>query len=100
MINSYVDVFRSERVFILNFNFAAFCVFIIRLILRKQTVVSIHDVKAHGGEKYLLTTAANLIVFKLASSICVYSNFSAELLKLKYKGRVIILPLDGFYYDY
>lgn len=75
--------------------------FFLRYMLRKETIVSIHDVVPHKGRLYLRTFLANKVIFILANNICVYSSVSKNaLINMGYKKKIYLFPLEGFRYGY
>ena len=99
--NIFAEAILYNKIFIINFNFKSFILFLFRFILKKDTVVSIHDVVPHKGKKYFRTFIANWIVIKLANQICVYSVVSKKaLIQTGYNKRIYLMPLEGFRYGY
>lgn len=99
--NRFFQSIFCNKIFIINFNLTSFILFLFRFILRKDTIVSIHDVVPHKGKKYVRTFIANWVVFKLADQICVYSVVSKKALTHSgYNKRIYLIPLEGFRYGY
>jgi hypothetical protein len=95
--------FEKEKIFLLNFNLKALFVIVLRFVLNKKTVISIHDVDAHPGIKSKVIELANRIAFFVSKEIVVYSKYSFDRIIKKYnceKKSIHILPLEVFWYNY